>query len=235
MKINIFKYIAFIFAVLVFASCAEKETEGISDITYYVTIVLEGDEIVYHEKDTPWVEPGYSATEGEDDVTDAVIATEPDVSVLGSNTLSYSATNSDGYSGAVSREVIVHSSGLSSVDISGEYTGDVFRLNTDDNSSVSFAGNPVVISKTSVEGLYMISDWIAGFYAVGYGYGAGYAFPGYLQMISDTEFEHVSMSNAWGDPFDSVESVIVDASTGSITYTAKWLGKYNFDISLQKD
>lgn len=229
-KILLYSLILSVFCALT-TSC-DEDTENISDITYYVTITLEGDDVVFHEKGTPWVDPGFTAFEGETDVTSSVIVTQPDVDNLGYYEITYSATNSDGYSGSVSRGVVVHDANLSSVDISGEYTGDVFRLNTSDNSTRSFAGNPVIITKTPVEGVYAISDWIAGFYNLGYGYGAGYAFTGYLQMTSDTEFEHIYMTNPWNDPFDSVENVVYDPNTGGITYTAKWLGKYNFDITL---
>jgi hypothetical protein len=214
-------------------SC-DEESEDISTLTSYVTIVLEGDGIVFHQKGTPWVDPGFTATEAGVDVASTVTATTPDTDNIGSYTITYSAVNSDGYAGAVSRKVVVYSAGLSTTDISGTYDADVFRLNTSDNSTRSFADNEVVITATSVPGLFYISDWIAGFYNVGYGYGAGYAFTGYLEMVSPTEFRHIESSNPWGDPADEVINWNYDVATGVFTYNFMWLGKYDFAITLTK-
>ncbi|MFA8435164.1 MAG: BT_2262 family domain-containing protein [Marinifilaceae bacterium] len=214
-------------------SC-DKESEDISTLTSYVTIVLEGGDVVYHPKGTPWVDPGYTADENGADVTSSVTATTPDVDKIGSYTVTYSATNTDGFTGSVSRKVVVYTPGLSDIDISGVFSGDVFRINTSDNSTRSFSDNEVVITKTSVPGLYQISDWIAGFYNVGYGYGAGYAFTGYFEMVSETEFRHIESSNPWGDPADDVVNWTYDAATGGLSYHFMWLGKYDFAITLTK-
>lgn len=230
-KILLYSFLLTLFFGVV--SC-DKESEDISTLTSYVTIVLEGDEVVFHQKGTPWVDPGYSATEAGEDVTADVVATTPDIDNIGSYTLTYTAVNSDGYSGSVSRKVVVYSPGLSTLDISGTYSGDVFRLNTSDNSTRSFADNEVVITATSVPGLYHISDWIGGFYNVGYGYGAGYAFTGYFEMISPTEFNHIESSNPWGDPADEVINWNYDVNNSVLTYNFMWIGKYDFALTLTK-
>ena len=214
-------------ALMIGLNSCDKKTEDISTITYFVNIELNGDALVFHEKGTPWVDPGFSATEGDDDVTANVVVTTPSMNELGYYEITYSATNSDGYAGHVTRNVVVYDGNLSTTDISGEYTSDVVR-----NSSESYAGNPVVISKTPVDGVYEISDWIGGFYNIGRGYGAGYAFHGYFQMKSDTEFDIISSTNPWNAPLDSVENMVYNPTDNTITYTAKWLGKYNYDISL---
>lgn len=226
---------SFLLTLLFGVTSCDKESEDVSTLTSYVTIVLDGDDIVYHQKGTPWVDPGFSATEAGVDVTETVVATTPDTDKIGSYTLTYSAVNTDGYAGSVSRKVVVYSAGLSDTDISGTYSGDVFRLNTSDNSTRSFADNEVVLTATSVPGLYHISDWIAGFYSVGYGYGAGYAFTGYLEMVSPTEFHHIESSNPWGDPADEVLNWNYDVATGVFTYNFMWLGKYDFAITLTKN
>ncbi|MCZ4696288.1 DUF5012 domain-containing protein [Ancylomarina euxinus] len=230
-KILLYSFLLTLFFGVV--SC-DKESEDVSTLTSYVTIVLDGDDVVFHQKGTPWVDPGFSATEAGVDVTDGVVATTPDIDNIGSYTLTYSAVNSDGYAGSVSRKVVVYSAGLSATDISGTYSGDVFRLDTNNNATRSFAGNEVVISATSVPGLFYISDWIAGFYNVGYGYGAGYAFTGYFEMVSPTEFRHIESSNPWGDPADEVINWNYDVATDVFTYNFMWLGHYDFAITLTK-
>lgn len=214
-------------------SC-DKESEDISTLTSYVTIVLEGDDIVYHPKGTAWVDPGFTATENGEDVADGVVATTPDVDMIGSYTITYSAVNSDGYAGSVSRKVVVYTPGLSTIDISGVYSGDVSRTIPPDAAAKSYTGNEVVLTATSVPGLYYISDWIAGFYSVGYGYGAGYAFTGYVEMVSPTEFNHIESSNPWGDPADEVLNFNYDVATGVFTYNFLWLGKYDYALTLTK-
>jgi len=214
-------------------SC-DKESEDVSILTSYVTIVLEGDDVVFHPKGTAWVDPGFTATENGVDVAAGVVATVPDTDNIGSYTLTYSAVNSDGFAGSVSRKVVVYTPGLSTTDISGTYTADVYRTRSDGGSDVNFAGNEVVISKTSVDGLYYISDWIAGFYSTGYGYGGGYAFTGYFEMVSDTEFNHIESSNPWGDPADEVINWSSDAGAGTLGYHFMWLGKYDFAVTMTK-
>lgn len=213
-------------------SC-DEDSEDISRITYYVNIELEGDDVVYHPKGTAWVDPGYTAIEGEEDVTAGVIATTPDTDNIGSYTLTYSAVNKDGYAGSVTRKVIVYTPGLSTIDISGTYTADVVRTNTA-GAVRSFTGNEVIISKTPVEGLYYISDWIAGFYSVGYGYGAGYNFTGYFEMISETEFNHIESSNPWGDPADEVINWNYDLGTNTFSYNFMWISTYDYAVTMTK-
>jgi len=225
---------SFLLTLFFGAVSCDEESEDISTLTSYVTITLEGDDIVFHPKGTAWAEPGYTATENGVDVAEGVIATTPDVDNIGSYTITYSAVNSDGYAGAVSRKVVVYTPGLSTVDISGTYSGDVLRTRNDGGSNVNFAGNEVVLTATSVPGLYYISDWIAGFYSVGYGYGAGYAFTGYVEMVSPTEFNHIESSNPWNDPADEVLNFNYDVATGVFSYNFFWLGKYDYAVTLTK-
>jgi hypothetical protein len=115
------------------------------------------------------------------------------------------------------------------MDLSGTYSANVVR-----NGTNSYSGNPVTLTAVDgVTGIYEISDWIGGYYDVGYGYGSAYAFTGIMQINGNNEVIELSMSNAWGDPFDSVTGSY-DPATGVISYTADWLGKYSFVVDMAK-
>lgn len=60
-------------SVLLFtATSCEKEIEDLSQITYYVDLQLKGEKEIWMELNTPYNEPGYTATENGVDVADKV-------------------------------------------------------------------------------------------------------------------------------------------------------------------
>jgi len=96
-------------------SC-DKETEDISTMTTYATIVF--DELVVIEKGESFT-PSAVATEGETEV-DVVIDGSADGNTVGVYTISYSAVNSDGFSAASTQTVVVYDPTIIPTDVSGE-------------------------------------------------------------------------------------------------------------------
>ncbi|HYX09438.1 MAG TPA: BT_2262 family domain-containing protein [Bacteroidales bacterium] len=212
-----------------FSSCdKEKTSAGVTDITYYPEIDMAGNAVVYIPMGGTYDDPGATAQiNGEDVPVD--VSSNLDASTVGSYAIGYSATNTDGFSKTVNRQVVVYDPNMISDDLSGSYTANV------DRGGESYAGNSVTLTDigvAGVTGVYEISDWIAGFYAVGRDYGANYAFTGLIQINGDNEVLELSMSNPWGDPFNSVVGSY-DAGTNTISYTASWLS-YEFVVDMTK-
>lgn len=94
---------------------------GISRITYYPTFEITGESIVSIVKGTAFTDPGVKATAGGAEVP-VTTGGSVDINTVGLYTLSYSATNADGYSASATRVVVViPSAELSGVDLSGTY------------------------------------------------------------------------------------------------------------------
>ncbi len=223
-KINILLGLLIIVGV---TSC-EKEYEDVARITYFPDIVITGSEDVFIAAGGSYADEGAKAFENEVEI-EVKSSSNVNTDKVGAYTVGYSAENSDGFSKTVSRNVYVYDPSTSSVDHSGTYTANVVR-----NGGESYTENKVTLTAVpGVGGVYLISDWIAGFYAVGRGYGSGYAFPGVIQIKGNNEVIEVSMTNAWGDPFDSVVGTY-DPATGKINYSAKWIGRYDFVVDMTK-
>lgn len=227
MKIKNIAYLLFASLSISFASC-EKQYEDNLAITYYADIKINGDQTVFVPTGSTYNDAGAVATENgveiEMETVSDVNTTKP-----GTYAVSYSAQNSDGYAKTVQRDVYVYDANVSQTDHSGEYLGDVVR-----NGTASYSGNPISLTNTGIAGVYYISDWIAGFYDAGRKLGAAYRFTGIMQINSSNEVIEISMSNPWGDPFDSVTGSF-DPNTNSISYSAFWLdGTYEFAVKLVK-
>lgn len=215
-------------AIAGLSGCKDVTTAGVTQITYYPDIVIKGDLITYVAAGSNYTDAGATATENGKAI-DVKVSSNVDTSTPGSYSVSYTATNVDGFSKTSKRSVIVYDPKLSTVDLSGTYTANVAR------GSKKYNGNPVTLTAVKipgVTGIYQISDWIGGFYAVGYNYGSNYAFKGLMQINGNNQVIELSMSNPWGDPFNSVTGTY-DPATGTISYSASWL-TYVFVVSMTK-
>lgn len=207
----------------------EKEYETVTRVTYFPDITVTGAPIVFSPQNAAYTDQGAKSTENGKEIETKVVSTV-NSSVVGSYSVNYSAVNVDGFSASASRKVIIYDPKTSTTDISGNYSGDVMRSGTR-----GYKGNPVTLTKVNgLNGIYAISDWIAGFYDVGshYKYGPDYRFVGYIQITSDNKVVLLDMANPWGDPFTSVVGTY-DPATKKINYSAKWL-TYTFVVDLVK-
>ncbi|MEP6948433.1 MAG: DUF5011 domain-containing protein [Ginsengibacter sp.] len=94
---------------------------GTSKVTYYPTFTLTGSDIVSLVQGSAFTDPGIKASAGGADIP--VITTGTiDINTVGLYTLTYTATNVDGFSATASRTVVViPSAEVPGVDLSGEY------------------------------------------------------------------------------------------------------------------
>lgn len=231
------KYAIYLFVVVfsTLLSGCEKNitTQDQSIVTHYVTIDLKGNNSQGQYLlglGTPYVDPGYVAMEGDEDVTDNVKVTgEVNSNKPGFYTLNYSAVNKDGFSKSVSRTVIVYDPN-NTMEVAGDYTSDVTRRAPYDNA---FSGLSVSMSKF-LPGIFHVSDLLGGYYSLGYDYGDDYAMTGYIQVNEDNSIELLSSHiKGWGDSLDGMTNGIYDPITNQITFTVMYAGKYTFDVTLK--
>ncbi|MDR2927494.1 MAG: DUF5011 domain-containing protein [Cytophagaceae bacterium] len=116
---KVYKYILGLsLSLLLFASC-EKESEGVSRLTTYATLEMEGANLMLIQINSAYTEPGVSAFEGETEVP-VVITGTVDTATKGVYVIQYSAKNSDGFSASTTRMVAVVAK-MPTTDLSGEY------------------------------------------------------------------------------------------------------------------
>lgn len=220
--------------LLTLASCS-KDTEGLTGITYYPVIELEGPINDMAVAGTPFVDPGYSASlNGEDITADVVVTSKMDFNnpQPGYYSITYSATNADGFSAAAVRNVLVAEN---SDAVSGYYTTneDSFR---DYNGTIYYGGFPVTVYANG-DGTYHISDLLAGWYQYRAGYGANYALEGELSIDAEGNIELLdSYLIGWGDSANGLTDGKFDKEAGTIKYIVDYT-EYNmlFHVTLDKN
>ena len=148
------------FALLA-VSC-EKTTEGLTGITYYPVITVNGDAGVIYVGET-YEDPGCTAIMNGEDITDQVIVTDNiNNQVPGIYSVTYSATNEQGFSASASRTVYVAAeSGIVNL-----YVGEMW---TPKGSYLS--GGTHLITDNG-DGTYQMDDIMGGYYC-------WYTYPGY--------------------------------------------------------
>ena len=203
-------------------SC-EKTTEGLTGITYYPVIELNGGtEVIYIGED--YVDPGCKAVMNGADITDQVTVTDNvDNTNVGIYTVSYSAVNEQGFSASVSREVyVVAESGVGNL-----YVG---KLTTPKGSVLT--GSTHMITDNG-DGTYTLDDIMGGYYC-------WYEYPGYDAMgydfFAEVDFSidaagAITQVGEVGDWYfaSDVELFIIDgqydSTTGGITLNTSYNGQ----------
>jgi len=216
-----------------FISCEDDSTEGVTRITYYPEIILEGDEQMAISVGTAYVEPGYEATENGVDITSSVeVKNQVNSSVPGAYTVSYSAKNVDGFSKTVIREVYVYEGALSTVDISGTYISNTILKTSTGGSSTAYSGGTVVINKIT-DGLFNVSCLIGGWYEVRYP-GNTMAAPGVIAVQSDNSIANYGGTQLdWQDPVTDGGNSYYDPVSGHVHINSIYAG-YLFVCDMAK-
>jgi len=120
--------IAAVFMLIVMTSCqktvVQTDTQvGISKITYYATITMNGDVYMATPLGTPFVDPGATAATSAGTSVPVVVQGSVDETTAGIYTLNYVATNADGFSVTTARHIAVYDTdaGAAANDLSGSY------------------------------------------------------------------------------------------------------------------
>ena len=232
MKKNILYSMILVLTTMFASSCVNDSTEGLTSITYYPTLTLEGESFVVAEKGTAFQDPGYLATLQGEDVTDQVeITSNINTNQSGLYSISYKIVNEDGFAKTASRQVLV-------VDpndpIEGVYytTSDSYR-NSGGKITVYGASYMLYILSNS-DGTYTINDMLGGYYEKRAGYGSAYAMVGDFTVAGDGTITALSGDVAgWGDSMDYLEEGKFDAATGTISWKVGYAGM-DFYVTMNK-
>lgn len=146
-------YSLFIFVTFVMISCEGVTTEDNSVITHYALLELDGATNIKLSVGDTYIESGYTATEGDVDITSKVVVTgSVDTSTPGLYVLTYSVSNEDGYSTSATRQILV----VDPDSFASAYWGEVT------SGTRHYTDTPVIITNQSGD-LYEIDDLIGGF------------------------------------------------------------------------
>lgn len=218
-----------------FSSC-EKQSAGLTQITYYAEIILEGESTMIVAKGSEFVDPGFTATMKGEDVSDKVeVTSDVDTSVSGVYSIVYSIVNEDGFPASASRTVIV-------LDITDPVEGfwacspASYRTNTNSGAVGEYGASYEILIVSNGDGTYFVDDLLAGWYAQRVGYGSDYAMQAEIAIAGDGSITlNDSYVPGWGDAADALSSdAKYDAATQTISYTVTYAGYLDFTVELTK-
>ena len=148
--------------VAFFASCRKDpiintaDQVGISRVTYYPVITLNGSSIMSVVKGTAFSDPGATAKVGTAS-TPVTVSSTLNTGVVGLYIITYSATNPDGFSATATRTVfVIPTAEVAGVDLSGNY------------SSVGTSPGTTTVTKVAAGVYYMGNVWNGGTVIPGY-------------------------------------------------------------------
>lgn len=221
-------------AIVTLASCDDKDSEGLTRITYYPTIELEGDASIVVQKGSTYEEPGYSSVMNGEDVTDKVtVTTDLDTSKSGVYTITYTTMkNDDGYGASASRTVVV----LDLEDpIEGFYLTSSSSYREYNGAQVAFGAEYETLVINNGDGTYYFEDLLGGWYAQRAGYGSSYAMTGNVAVASDGTMTLVdSYISGWGDGLVDF-SGNYDAATSTLKFVAEYVSSMKFNVTMVKE
>ncbi len=210
---------------LSFASC-EKETEGVTGITYYPVITINGGEETVVKVGESYTDEGCTVTLNGEDVTEiAQTINTVDAQNMGIYTVTYSAVNEDGFSASATRNVYVVNPGNFDTIYYGETT----------YGTRHYTNAPVVITSLG-DGEYEIDDIMGGFYWYGRypGYEPTYDFhaEAKIKLNDDNSIELLEVGSwQFGSNEITIKSSAYDKETGEIAFVFDF-GGADFSLNL---
>ncbi len=233
--------IALMLSSVALFSC-EDEVSNISRITYYPTFDFKGEDTYFLHVGDTYSEPGVKATEqGEEvEVTTVVTgrykgteASSVNTASADEYTLTYSAVNTDGYSGSVSRSVFVSNTGNFVDNIEGIYSSTVVRNGA---ASAQYTNMKYVMVYKVGDHKYEITDGIGGYYAYGRGYGDAYFARGMVVTANNYATNDWTLAanvgvGAFGGVLKMTEFSI-NPATKTIHFVTDWDSGFKFDVTL---
>lgn len=234
---KILSLLAFAAVLAGFTSC-DYDSDDDSYVTHYVVLDLNEGSTYSVPVGSAYTDPGYTATEGTEDVSSRVVVGGDvvDANSVGVYNVTYSVANKDGFSVSASRQVFVYDPSVTT-DISGTYTlesGQRYRFST--QATTGYSGNEVTVTKVA-NGMFTVSDMLGGYYAQSpNNYGSSYAMSGTVKLNSDNTLELLSSYvPGWGDSADYCNDFVYDPTTGRITFKVGYASTFEFTVALQKN
>ncbi|MDD2292608.1 MAG: DUF5012 domain-containing protein [Bacteroidales bacterium] len=218
-----------IVAVVSLASCAKKESLGLTHITYYPSLEVLGDASITVQKGLPYVDAGCKATLQGEDVTSQVTTTSNvNTAVSGVYSVSYSIANAEGFIKTATRQVIV-------LDLTDPIEGFYTTLNVHTATSSKYDGPWQTLIIKNANGTYYITDFFGGWYAIGRNYGSKYAMTGNFSLSGSTVTLLNSYLSGWGDGLDGMDVGTYNAATGTFYWEVGYAGSMTFYVTMQKN
>jgi len=215
-----------------FTSCNDDEDQ-LTDtrVTNYIVLTLNGDEVMYVEAGSDFVDPGCTAELAGEDVTSKVTVNNPvNTNEIGPYVITYSAVNEDGFAAQAYRYVYVGSPVVAKV-AEGSYRQ---TWNDDGSPKAQVAWSGYSLSMlTDGNGKYWTEDLLGGYYYLRAGYGSSYAMSGFLQVNEDNTVD-IAGSNGvpgWGDDYDDFLNGVYDPAANTISYDIVYAGM-DFNVIL---
>ena len=228
---KIFLYgLLFFTASLGLTSCS-KDQHTDTRVTNYIVLTINGDEVVYVNAGDTYVDAGCKAEAAGQDVSDKIVTTNPvDTKVIGPYTVTYKATNEDGFSSSASRTVFVGTSLTGSV-ATGSYR-QTYNSDGTPKAQVAWSGFDIDML-TDGSGKYWVEDLLGGYYEQRAGYGSAYSMKGFLQVNADNTVDLVGGGDVagWGDHYDDFKDGKYDPATKTISYDVVYAGM-DFNVIL---
>ena len=223
---KIFLYgLLFFTASLGLTSCS-KDQHTDTRVTNYIVLTINGDEVVYVNAGDTYVDAGCKAEAAGQDVSDKVVTTNPvDTKVIGPYTVTYKATNEDGFSSSANRYVYVGEP------LVGTVSPGSYRQNSA-GTITKWSGYDIDML-TDGNGLYWVEDLLGGYYEQRAGYGSAYSMKGFLQVNADNTVDLVGGGDVagWGDHYDDFKDGKYDPATKTISYDVVYAGM-DFNVIL---
>lgn len=233
MKKNIFYIMLLLLTSAVsFTSCDDDSSAGVTSITYYPVLTLKGDATMYADKGAAFTDPGCAGDlNGEDISSQLKVTGTVDTSKSGIYTLTYSATNADGFSASVSRTVIV----TDPTDAKeGVFYTDAANSYRDYSGNKAFGDNFEIIIINNGDGTYHVSDLLGGWYSQKAAYGSNYNMEGDVKFAEDGTMTLLnSLIGGWGDSLVGFSGKF-DAASSSYTWDAEYVSSMKFHVVLNK-
>jgi hypothetical protein len=214
----------------------DKDSYGLSKVTTFPTLELLGDAECWIVKGASFQDPGYQS---EFNVGDVVIAGSVNSNAQGLYELSYTATNTEGYSVTKTRKVFVADIVNGKTGLEGMYTSNIHRVA--DTGAAADRG-PFNIALTAVpdmDGYYYIIDLLGGWYVIGGGASyANYGYKGYIRVDQGGNITFLwSGTTPWADIaiLANDQPGHYDAATNTLTWASRMsTAAYTFNVTLVK-
>lgn len=225
------------FAAFWMTGCDDESTAGMTRITYYPELTLEGDLTIYYDKGTPFEEPGYSAELNGEDVTDQVqVISDVNTSKSGIYSILYTIVNADGFAKSAGRTVIVTDP---NDPVEGFYDTDPnsYRFYSEaDTPETPYGGSYEVLVINNGDGTLYIDDLLGGWYAQRAGYGSSYAMQATLSLDGNGNLGLISSYvPGWKDYANELTEGYFDAATGTMSWNVSYTDyPFNFYVTMYK-
>lgn len=220
-------------AALFVASCDDDSSEGLTRITYYPTLTLQGDDYIYLDKGSTYTEPGYKATLQGTDVSDQVkVTTNLDTKTSGLYTINYVITNADGFSKSAVRYVVVTDPKAL---VEGIYYTNAASYRVRNGATTVYGASFEIMVFSKGGTTYSVDDLLGGYYCQRAGYGTKYNLAGTIDVAADgTVTLKESYVPGWGDSADGLTGGKFDKDTKTLSWDVVYAAM-DFFVTMTKN